>query len=97
MAHGWERINRLLCDSLGVDYTEEAIIECISGKRIIVPKAKAAAQSKPNLLIDVQAKMAEGKGKGYACYGSVSHISRAQNSKIYCHFIPIPYSGAILP
>ena len=44
------------CDSLGADYTEAAIMERISGKRIVAPRAKAAAQSKPNLLIDIQAK-----------------------------------------
>ena len=45
------------CDSLGADYSETAIMDRISGKRIIAPNAKAAAQSKPNLLIDIQAKM----------------------------------------
>ena len=53
------------CNSFGADYSETAIMERISGKRIVVPRAKAAAQSRPNLLIDIQAKMAEGKGKGY--------------------------------
>ena len=45
------------CDSLGADYSEAAIMERISGRRIVAPKAKAATQSKPNLLIDIQAKM----------------------------------------
>ena len=49
------------CDSLGADYSETAIMERISGKRIIVPKAKAAVQSRPNLLIDIQAKMQQAK------------------------------------
>ena len=32
------------CDSLGADYSEAAIMERISGKRIVAPKAKAAMQ-----------------------------------------------------
>ena len=35
------------CDSLGDDYTEAAIMERIFGKRIVAPRATAAAQSKP--------------------------------------------------
>ena len=53
------------CNSLGADYSETAIMERISGKRIVAPGTKAAVNSKPNLRIDIQAKMAEGKGKGY--------------------------------
>lgn len=45
------------CDSISEDYTEAAIMERISGKWIIAPKAKAVEQSKPNLLIDIQTKM----------------------------------------
>ena len=45
------------CDSLGADYSEAAIMERISGKRIVVPRAKAAVKSKPNLLIDIQSCM----------------------------------------
>lgn len=36
------------CDSLSDDYTEAAIMERISGKRTVAPKAKAVVQSKPN-------------------------------------------------
>ena len=53
------------CDSLGADYSEAAIMECISGKRIVAPKAKAAVQSKPNLLIDIQAKMQKANSPGF--------------------------------
>lgn len=42
------------CSSLGEDYTEDIILERISGKRIITPKQKHTA---PNLLIDIQAKL----------------------------------------
>ena len=52
-------------NSLGADYSETAIMERISGKRIVAPRTKAEVNSKTNLLIDIQAKMAEGKGKGY--------------------------------
>ena len=42
------------CDSLSEDYIEAAIIERISGKRIVTPRQKQAA---PNLLIDIQVKL----------------------------------------
>ena len=47
------------CNSLGADYSETAIMERISGKRIVAPRATAAAKSKPNLLIDIQGHSSE--------------------------------------
>ena len=43
------------CDSLSEDYSETAILERISGKRTVVTKTRT--QAKPNLLIDIQAKL----------------------------------------
>jgi len=47
------------CDSLGDNYSEAAILKRISGKRVLALKAKAAAPapSKPNMLINIQARM----------------------------------------
>ena len=39
-------------------------MERISGKRIVVPRVKAAVKSKPNLLIDIQAKMQQANSPG---------------------------------
>jgi len=57
------------CKSLGDDYTEDAIRERLSGRRIVTPKQKTAvpmkASARPNLLIDIQAKMQTGYGEGF--------------------------------
>ena len=71
------------CDSLGDDYTEAAIMERISGKRIVAPRTKAEVNSKPNLLIDIQAKMAEGKGKGYERWAKTFNLKEMAKTLIY--------------
>ena len=71
------------CDSLGADYSEAAIMERISGKRIIASGTKAAVNSKPNLLIDIQAKMAEGKGKGYERWAKTFNLKEMAKTVIY--------------
>lgn len=62
------------CDSLGEDYTEAAIMERISGKRIIAPKAKAEPSAKPNLLIDIQAKLQQAHSPGFERWASVFNL-----------------------
>lgn len=59
------------CSSLGEDYTEVAIIERISGKRIVAPRQKQAA---PNLLIDIQAKLQQAHSPGYERWASVFNL-----------------------
>ena len=71
------------CDSLDADYSETAIMERISGKRIVALRAKAAAQSRPNLLIDIQAKMAEGKGNGYERWAKTFNLKEMAKTLIY--------------
>ncbi len=71
------------CDSLGADYSEAAIMERISGKRIVAPRAKAAVKSKPNLLVDIQSKMAEGKGKGYERWAKTFNLKEMAKTLIY--------------
>ena len=71
------------CNSLGADYSETAIMERISGKRIVAPRTKAAVNSKPNLLIDIQAKMAEGKGKGYERWAKTFNLKEMAKTLIY--------------
>ena len=71
------------CDSLDADYSETAIMARICGKRIIAPRAKAAVKSKPNLLIDIQAKMAEGKGKGYERWAKTFNLKEMAKTLIY--------------
>ncbi|MDL2232380.1 relaxase/mobilization nuclease domain-containing protein [Ruminococcaceae bacterium OttesenSCG-928-L11] len=81
---GGERFIR--CKSLGDDYTEDAIIERILGKRIVAPKQKniaPPASSKPNLLIDIQAKIQQGKGAGYEQWARVFNLKEAAKTLIF--------------
>lgn len=59
------------CDSLSEDYTEAAIIERISGKRIVAPKQKESA---PSLLIDIQAKLQQAHSPGFERWASVFNL-----------------------
>ena len=59
------------CSSLGEDYTEDAILERISGKRVIAPKQKQAA---PNLLINIQSKLQQAHSPGFERWASVFNL-----------------------
>ena len=56
---------------LGEDYTEAAILERISGKRIVAPKGERTA---PNLLIDIQSKMQQAHSPGFERWASVFNL-----------------------
>ncbi|MDL2231968.1 relaxase/mobilization nuclease domain-containing protein [Ruminococcaceae bacterium OttesenSCG-928-L11] len=74
------------CKSLGDDHTEDAIRERLSGKRIVAPKQKDIApptSSKPNLLIDIQAKIQQGKGAGYEQWARVFNLKEAAKTLIF--------------
>ena len=71
------------CDSLGADYSEAAIIERISGKRIVTPRAKAAVKSKPNLLIDIQAKMQQANSPGFERWAKIFNLKEMAKTVMY--------------
>ena len=68
------------CSSLGEDYTETAILERISGKRIVSPKAERAA---PNLLIDIQTKLQQARSPGYERWASVFNLKEMAKTLNY--------------
>ena len=68
------------CSSLGENYSEEAIVERISGKRIVAPKEKQAA---PNLLIDIQAKLQQAHSPGYERWASVFNLKEMAKTLNY--------------
>ncbi len=82
---GAERFTR--CKSIGDDYAEDAIRERISGKRSIAPKRKAAMNAsiaaKPNLLIDIQKKMQQGRGEGYRHWATTFNLKEMANTLIF--------------
>lgn len=82
-ALGQERFVR--CRSLGDDYSEAAILERIQGKRYVERKSPAPATraQKLNLLIDIQAKLQEGKGAGYERWAKVFNLKQAAQTLIY--------------
>ena len=71
------------CDSLGDNYTETAIMERISSKRIVAPKAKTAIKSKPNLLIDIQAKMQQIHSPGFERWAKIFNLKEMARTVIY--------------
>lgn len=70
-AAGQERFTR--SRTLGTEYSEESLREKIYGKtKVSVPDRK-----KVNLLIDIQSKLAAGKGKGYEYWAKVFNLKEA--------------------
>lgn len=70
-ATGQERFTR--SRTLGTEYSEESLREKIYGKtKVSVPDRK-----KVNLLIDIQSKLAAGKGKGYEYWAKVFNLKEA--------------------
>lgn len=74
------------CDSLGEDYTDVAIFERISGKRTVTFKQKtkdASASAKPNLLIDIQAKLQQANSPGFERWAKVYNLKEMAKTLIY--------------
>ena len=71
------------CDSLGEDYSEAAIMERISGKRIVVPKTKTATPVKPNMLIDIQAKMRQANSPGFERWAKIFNLKEMAKTVMY--------------
>lgn len=70
-AAGQERFTR--SRTLGTEYSEESLREKIYGKiKVPVPDRR-----KVNLLIDIQSKLAAGKGKGYEYWAKVFNLKEA--------------------
>ena len=89
---GAKRFARL--DTLGEDYSEQALRERCVGKRVVVKKsdtksdsgthaAPAAESEKPNLLIDIQSKMQQGYGGGFQQWAKVENLKQSAKTLIY--------------
>lgn len=77
-APGWDRFTRSY--KLGADYTKEALRERSTTRRGYSAAAKKPVQRtgrKINLLIDIKAKMAAGKGAGYERWAKVFNLKEA--------------------
>ena len=71
------------CDSLGDDYTEAAIMERISGRRIVTPKAKRTVPTKPNMLIDIQARMQQAHSPGFERWAKIFNLKEMAKTLMY--------------
>ena len=76
------------CDSLGDDYSEEAILERIAGKRIVKVNTKPAkltekAQSTPQMLIDIQTRMQQASSPGYERWAKSFNLKEMAKTLLY--------------
>lgn len=71
--------------SLGKGYSEEEIRAVIGGSRHHTPRKNrsAPAKQKPSLLIDIQAKLDEGKGIGYQKWATVFNLKQMAQTVLY--------------
>lgn len=74
-------------DTLGDDYSPEAILERIAGRRTVEPKTKkaeaVATVAKPNLLIDIQAKIQQGYGEGFRRWATLQNLKESAKTLLY--------------
>lgn len=73
-------------DTLGDDYSVEAILERISGKRIVAPRQKIATpipSSKFNLLIDIQSKIQQVHSPGFEYFAKIYNLKEAAKTLIF--------------
>ena len=85
-APGGERFVRLDGGSLGAEYDISALLEVLSGKRPHTAVTKNIHQTNPlkvNLLVDIQAKLNDGKGAGYARWASVFNLKQMAQTMNY--------------
>lgn len=80
-----ERKGTVRWDTLGDGYTEDDLLAVLTGHREHTPRKKAAViqPQKPNLLIDIQAKLDAGKGAGYERWAKVFNLKQMAQTMNY--------------
>lgn len=80
---GAERFIRL--DTVGEEYTEESLRMCLAGKHVHIPKRSRGRMTKSQVerLIDIEAKLRSGKGKGYERWAERHNTDALASSMIY--------------
>ena len=71
--------------TLGEEYCEDAIRAIIKGQRTYSPKKRRAVwdANHAQSIIDIQAKLAAGKGEGYRRWATVENLKRMAKTKLY--------------
>lgn len=80
----WDKAARM--DGLGEGYTQEDLQSIISGNKKHTSQKKpfvSEDQPKVNLLVDIQAKLQEGKGAGYAHWAKVFNLKQMAQTMNY--------------
>ena len=78
-------IERLRCNSLKGDYTEQAIRERIEGVRVVAQRKKSKRPTVPKvgLLINIDAAIRAGKGPGYERWAKVFNLKQLSQAVLY--------------
>ena len=66
--------------TLGAGYTEAELREVIAGRATHNPRGK---RERASLLVDIQAKIAAGKGGGYAQWAKVFNVKQMAKTLLY--------------
>lgn len=74
-----QRFTRLRASTLGEGYGMEDILSAIHDSR----NCPAQEPEKVNLLVDIQAKLSEGKGPGYECWAKVFNLKQMAAALAY--------------
>ena len=79
------RLDSLGLDSLGEEYSEAKLRQALDGHHVHVPKIPRSEYnfSQVKRLIDVEAKLREGKGKGYMIWAERNNIDAKAQSIIF--------------
>ena len=72
-------------NSLGEGYSEDEIRAVVQGQRSHTSKKRRIVKQadKPQTIIDIQAKLAEGKGDAYRRWATVENLKRMAKTKLY--------------
>lgn len=72
-------------DSLGLEYSEAALTRTLAGQHVHVPKEPKGkySRSQIELYIDIEAKLRDGRGKGYERWASRHNTDAIAQSMIY--------------
>ena len=84
-APGWKNVARM-DDKLGAGYSEAEIRAVLAGEKQYTPRKNSAVQPEPpkvNLLVDIQAKLAEGKGDGYARWAKRYNLKEMSKTLLF--------------
>jgi hypothetical protein len=81
LAPGQKKPTRL--KSLGDEYTEAAIRARLGKVKIIASSGDSGTRNAPSLLIDIQAKIREGKGAAYEQWAKIFNLKQAAKTLIF--------------